>query len=122
MTLAERLKEIRREHNFTQLDLAEVLGIDRTAYTYYEMGKTQPSAAKLWKLARIYNVTVGYLMGVEENRPELIRQKVSDSLSAEVDPIAMLQKDERKILMWYRLLSPEQKRETEKELQRRIQE
>ena len=42
MTLAERLKEIRREHNFTQLDLAEVLGIDRTAYTYYEMGKTQP--------------------------------------------------------------------------------
>ena len=61
-------------------------------------------------------------MGVEENRPELIRQKVSDSLSAEVDPIAMLQKDERKILMWYRLLSPEQKRETEKELQRRIQE
>lgn len=102
-TLAERLRTIRLEHRLTQHELAEVLDMDRTTYTYYETGKTSPSCANIIKLARIYNVTVGYLLGVEENHPERLRG-APVSLSSAADPISLLPRDERALLMNYRVL------------------
>lgn len=106
--LSERLKKIRTEHKLTQQNIADVLGIDRTTYTFYERGTTKPSAETLTKIASIYNVTVGYLLGVEKNHPER-RIKPADTdptvpLSAS-DPISLLPKDERVLLVCYRVLS-----------------
>ena len=110
--LSQHLREIRIEHNLTQKNIADVLGVDRTTYTYYETGATTPSPDTLYKLSRIYNVTVGYLMGVEENVPldSVSATRGSGSLSAGVDPIASLSKEERALLMCFRVLSPEEKK------------
>lgn len=110
--LGERLRKIRTDHKLTQQNIADVLGIDRTTYTVYEIGVATPSPATLVKLAQIYNVTVGYLIGVEENHPTLIR---SEKVEAEEDflnsdPIAMLKKDEKELLMFFRVLPDEEKK------------
>ena len=67
--VSESLKKVRKEHKLTQQDIADVLGIDRSTYTFYETGKTSPSVQTLYKLSNIYNVSMGYLSGYEENRP-----------------------------------------------------
>ena len=107
--LAQRLREIRLEHNLTQRNIADVLGVDRTTYTYYENGVTTPSPDTLYRLSRIYNVTIGYLMGVEENTVGAYVSGGRVRLSAYRDPLASLGKDEKELLMCYRLLQPQEK-------------
>ena len=107
--LAQRLREIRLEHNLTQKNIADVLGVDRTTYTYYENGVTTPSPDTLYRLSRIYNVTIGYLMGVEENTVGAYVSGGRVRLSAYRDPLASLGKDEKELLMCYRLLQPQEK-------------
>ena len=115
--VSESLKKVRKEHKFTQQDIADVLGIDRSTYTFYETGKTSPSIATLQKLSNVYNVTIGYLAGYEENRPELKSKHVSPSISTpDIDPIALLSKDEQIMLMCYRVLSNEKKNEILKQI------
>lgn len=98
----------------TQQNIADVLGIDRTTYTFYETGVSKPSLVTLAKLADIYNVTVGYLLGVEENNPALKRipeDYAADCRLESNDPISLLNREERQILMCYRVLSDQGKEE-----------
>lgn len=101
----------------TQQNIADVLGIDRTTYTFYETGVTKPSLVTLAKLADIYNVTVGYLLGVEKNNPEL--RAVPEDMEANLqlqsnDPISLLNREEKLILMCYRVLDEDGKKEAAK--------
>lgn len=110
--VSESLKKVRKEHKFTQQDIADVLGVDRSTYTFYETGKTSPSIATLQKLSNIYNVSIGYLAGFEENRPELKEKHISPTMNMpDVDPIALLSKDEQIMLMCYRVLQNDKKQE-----------
>ena len=110
--LGDRLRAIRKEHGLTQQNIAEVLGVDRTTYTVYEGGSITPSPATLVKLSQIYNVTVGYLIGVEENHPELRKipeEKQMEKLLSS-DPISLLKKEEKELLLYFRVISDEEKR------------
>lgn len=60
---SERIKEERKRRKLTQEDIAEQLGITRSAYTLYETGKTQPSLETAVKLADIFQVSLDYLTG-----------------------------------------------------------
>ena len=107
--LGESLRKVRIENNFTQKNIADVLGIDRTTYTYYETGSSNPSPKTLIALSQIYNVSVGYLMGIEEDRT-VVRKTVPDPVVAS-DPISMLKEKEKELLMYFRVLEDEQKKE-----------
>lgn len=109
--LGDRLRAIRKEHGLTQQNIADVLGVDRTTYTVYEGGSITPSPATLVKLSQIYNVTVGYLIGVEENHPELRKipeEKQREKLLSS-DPISLLKKEEKELLLYFRVLSDAEK-------------
>ena len=109
--LGDRLRAIRKEHGLTQQNIADVLGVDRTTYTVYEGGSITPSPATLVKLSQIYNVTVGYLIGVEENHPELRRipeEKQREKLLSS-DPISLLKKEEKELMLYFRVLSDAEK-------------
>ncbi len=108
-TIGISLRKVREEHNFKQKDVAEAIGLDRSSYSFYETGRTRPSLETLCTLARVYNVTIGYLLGKEPNNPAL-REKVN-AVSSVADPIAMLKKDEQLLLMHYRVASDEVKKE-----------
>ena len=109
--LGDRLRAIRKEHGLTQQNIADVLGIDRTTYTVYEGGSITPSPATLVKLSQIYNVTVGYLIGVEENHPELrkIPDEKQEKKLLSSDPISLLKKEEKELMLYFRVLSDAEK-------------
>lgn len=56
------LSELRKENNYTQKYVAEYLGIDRSNYSKYELGKLSISIEILIKLAKLYNVTTDYIL------------------------------------------------------------
>ena len=109
--LGDRLRAIRKEHGLTQQNIADVLGVDRTTYTVYEGGSITPSPATLVKLSQIYNVTVGYLIGVEENHPELrkIPDEKQEKKLLSSDPFSLLKKEEKELLLYFRVLSDAEK-------------
>ena len=108
-SVGESLKKVRNDHNLKQKDIAEALGIDRSTYSFYETGKTYPAIETLCALAKIYNVTIGYLIGKEANNPELRARELAVSSAA--DPIARLDRDEQRLLIYYRLANEKSKKE-----------
>ena len=63
---AQRLKELRTENNLTQQQVATKLGIRQQSYTRYENGAGEPSLDTLIAIAKIYNVSVDYLLGLTD--------------------------------------------------------
>jgi len=62
------LKKLRKNHNKTQLEVAEVLGISRQAYSRYESSLREPDMETLSKIAILYNVSphVFYIEDVDK--------------------------------------------------------
>lgn len=53
-----RLKVLRAEHNLSQADLAEKLGVSRQTINALETGKYDPSLILAIKIARLFDKTV----------------------------------------------------------------
>lgn len=60
--LSQRLKELRKLHNYTQDYVASMLGVVRQTYSHYETGKRTPNSETLYKLAGLYNVPIDDFM------------------------------------------------------------
>jgi repressor LexA len=58
-----RLKDLRKEKNLRQKDLATDLGVARTTIANYEQGTRFPDKDVLNKLANYFNVSTDYLLG-----------------------------------------------------------
>ena len=63
--LQQRLIGLRQKEDLLQRDVADQLHIDRSTYSYYERGKTNPPLDILIKLADYFGVTTDYLLGRE---------------------------------------------------------
>lgn len=61
------IKALRLLANLTQSELAARLGISRTAVVAWEKGASSPPAAKLPKLAKIFNCTIDELFSESED-------------------------------------------------------
>ncbi len=66
--LAARLKSLRTQKGLTQLQAANAIGVTRSVISLYENEMRQPSPDVIISLARLYNVTTDYLLGVDERR------------------------------------------------------
>ena len=62
--LGERLKEIRKQNKIKQKELAEIIGVQKTAISLYESNKNNPSDKVKVRIARYFNVSLDYLMGI----------------------------------------------------------
>lgn len=62
---AERIKFLRESINLTQSELARLLGITRSSVNAWEQGISIPSTQYVVELARTFNVSVDYLLGVD---------------------------------------------------------
>lgn len=47
--------------------MSDRLHLERSTYTYYETGKTQPTCETLMELARLYGVSVDFLLGAKQS-------------------------------------------------------
>lgn len=64
----ERLKEIRNANNMSQNELANYLDITSSSLSYYENGVRNPPITILSKLVERFNVSVNWLLGINENQ------------------------------------------------------
>lgn len=62
------LKTLRLRKNMTQAQLAQKLGLTKSVISAYETGLRLPSYDILIHIARIYNVSNGYLLGIEQKQ------------------------------------------------------
>ena len=53
MTLGEKLSKLRRENNYTQEELAEVLGVSRQSVSKWESDLAYPETDKLIKMGKL---------------------------------------------------------------------
>lgn len=64
MSVGEQIRKYRRERNFTQAELASMLGIDKQNISRYESGKAEPRKSTLQKLSEALEVSVEQLLGL----------------------------------------------------------
>ena len=67
----ERLKDLRLERKLSQADLAEVLGTTRQQIGKWELGIQMMGVDKYIKLAKYYNVSLDYLLGLTDEPRKL---------------------------------------------------
>ena len=64
MEFKERLKELRIENNLSQMQLAQKTGLSQSAIAKWELGKTDPTASAIITLAKFFNETTDYILGL----------------------------------------------------------
>ena len=71
MGFSDQLKKARLNMNYTQQQVADLMGITKSTYCGYETGKRQPDVAKIKQLACILNTSGDILLetGFEQEPP-----------------------------------------------------
>jgi len=64
--MGKRLKQLRELKRVGQKDVAQAIGVTIAAYSNYEQGLREPSNQILIKLCAYFEVTAGYLLGIED--------------------------------------------------------
>lgn len=94
---AKRLKELRSDTQCTQKQLASFLGLTPNSVCEWENNRSEPSIFSLTKIASYFEVSVDYLLGLEDDFGAPIANAIGDGMTA----------DERELLRLYRNLSPD---------------
>lgn len=59
-----RIKDLREDNDITQKEIAEYLHIKQNTYSQYENGQRQLPIEALIALARFYNTSTDYILGL----------------------------------------------------------
>lgn len=65
--LAKRLRKCRDEAGLTQIKVAIYCDITEKAYQNYELGVHEPKVSILARIARLYQVSIDYLVGLTDD-------------------------------------------------------
>ena len=66
--LNERIRKLRLERNWSQVDLAKRLNVTKQSVSNWENDNIQPSIDMLMKLTGVFSVSADYLLGLEDRR------------------------------------------------------
>lgn len=91
--IGQFLKELRREKELTQAELAEILGVSNRSISHWENGITMPDFDLLMELARYYDVEVMEILD-GERRDDSMDKKTEELMLK----LADYDNDERKIV------------------------
>ena len=71
--VSKHLQILRKDHHYTQDDLAERLNVSRQAVSKWETGTTIPNLDVLLKLSKLYGLTINDII-----EPKIQPQKITD--------------------------------------------
>ncbi len=101
----ERLKSFRTLNGMTQGEVAQVLGVDRSTYTYYEKGRV-PTLDSLSIIANLFSVSVAELIGERNDGSLDVIKNASRELHVES---IFLRPEEKQLIIDLRLCTPSDK-------------
>jgi transcriptional regulator with XRE-family HTH domain len=84
--LADNLKYLRKQRNWTQEELAQRLNISRPQITKWENGDQLPDLESLEKLSNLYEVSIDYLIGKQK---DLLREVNRIYQTNEIDEVML---------------------------------
>ena len=118
------LRELRTKCKLTQNKVAEILGIDRSTYSYYELGKINPDVKTILHLSRIYGVDYTEILDPEAEAicADLKNEENSKLYSETEDDSDYLDSKERVMLVRLKLLSKGARDEIDKMISDKVQE
>ncbi|MGN0521476.1 MAG: helix-turn-helix domain-containing protein [Eubacterium sp.] len=110
--LAKRLKEYRKKAGFTQQRLSDEIGIKRSAYAYYEIGKSAPKLDTLVKIANFYDLPVEAFLDEHKSSFELGESEPKFTPDWDIeDTFNQLSRFEQSVICKVRKMSPKEKNE-----------
>lgn len=112
MIFSDISKNLRKENNLSQVQLAERLKLSKACVSMIEIGKNEPTANTLIRYADYFHCTTDYLLGREDDFGNAVTQGSRRTLTAE----------ERKLLETYRALNAKNKARVEAYSQIRLEE
>ena len=80
--LGKRIKQARIRAGITQENVAEIVGVSRTAVTRWEQGEIEPRLDHLAALAGLFGVTADHLLGLEPGQREAAPELSDEALAA----------------------------------------
>lgn len=111
--LATLLRETRKRAGYSQREVASILNMNRSTYTYYETGKTVPDPMTLNRIAKIFGVPLETFFMEDESVLTLMDSDRGGTRARKkrLDPrrIGDLTTEEREVIAYLRdrKLSPE---------------
>lgn len=60
--MENRIRDLREDHDLTQQQVADAIGITQRKYSYVETGQQQLTADILIKLSVFYDVSIDYIL------------------------------------------------------------
>lgn len=70
-----RIRAMREDRDLNQTKVAKLLGMSQTGYSKYETGENDIPTQVLIRLARFYDTSVDYLLGLTDQSQAYPRQR-----------------------------------------------
>lgn len=99
MTTGQRIAECRKKLGLSQEGLGEKVGVSRQAISKWEADAAMPDIDKLISLSRLFSVSVGWLLGVEE-LPQPETPQVSEELLHKIEAVVQQYQPRKKHSPW----------------------
>lgn len=66
----KRIRELREDNDIPQKEIAKILNTSQQHYSRIEKGSTEITADRVITLAKYYNVTTDYLLGLSDEKEQ----------------------------------------------------
>lgn len=94
------IKNLRKQINKTQEEVAKNLNLQKQTFQNYELGKRKPDIETLIKIADYFNVSLDYLCG-RQNKNLIFADSLSDKKKELINMIKELNDDETLIAIGF---------------------
>ncbi len=124
--IPETLKRLRIKCNYTQKQVADILEIDRSTYSYYESGRIRPDVKTILQLSKLFKVDYTEILDSECSSvfSDCKYEKIpTDNNEIPLIPIlegSNLTDKEKDLILGFRLLSEKSKEEVFKMVSERF--
>ena len=66
----KRVRDLREDNDYIQKDIAKILNVSQQYYSQYEIGHYTFNVEHIIKLAKFYNVSTDYILGLSDNKSQ----------------------------------------------------
>ncbi|EEG28529.1 DNA-binding helix-turn-helix protein [[Clostridium] methylpentosum DSM 5476] len=97
MRFGDKIKNLRTDADLKQKEVAEILKVSRSSISSYEQNKNQPDLHAVIELAKLFNVSTDYLLGLSEYKTSWVDETECISTNSDNVKIVELLNDIKKL-------------------------
>ena len=88
MTIGEKLQQLRKDNNYTQEELADIMGVSRQSISKWESDVAFPETEKLITLSKLYQCSIDYLLN--EDSEEKVKSRGRSKYNTKKLPLIIM--------------------------------